>query len=314
MWRLLTTLPVETAKDALEIIRLYRLRWRIEEVFRVLKRDGLALEETQVESARRLFNLAALAVVAAARILQLTDARDAGARPATDVIDESAIEAAAAIGAALEGKTTRQKNPHPRGSLSWLAWITARLGGWNATTSRPDPKPWPMAGASSRPCSTVMQSPMANHLCESRSPQGGRIKEGGRAVLRDEPAMAYSIISTVRPTPHPRPPPQEGAGALTPSILPKCSRLLGRLPRASERPDRAPQDDHDGERQKAADDRHHDDVEIALAMGRVADREQRDHGAVVRQAVERAGADDRHAMQESRINALLVGDLEISAA
>ena len=67
MWRLLTTLPVETAKDALEIIRLYRLRWRIEEVFRVLKRDGLALEETQVESARRLFNLAALAVVAAAQ-------------------------------------------------------------------------------------------------------------------------------------------------------------------------------------------------------------------------------------------------------
>ena len=81
MWRLLTTLPVETAKDALEIIRLYRLRWRIEEVFRVLKRDGLALEETQVESALRLFNLAALAVVAAARILQLTDARERGRPP-----------------------------------------------------------------------------------------------------------------------------------------------------------------------------------------------------------------------------------------
>ena len=31
----------------------------------MLKRDGLALEETQVKSARRLFNLAALAVVAA---------------------------------------------------------------------------------------------------------------------------------------------------------------------------------------------------------------------------------------------------------
>ncbi len=140
MWRLLTTLPVETAEDAREIIRLYRLRWRIEEVFRVLKRDGLALEETQVESARRLFNLAALAVVAAARILQLTDARDAGSRPATDVIDESAVEAAAAIGGALEGKTMRQKNPHPRGSLSWLAWITARLGGWNAYYKPPGPK------------------------------------------------------------------------------------------------------------------------------------------------------------------------------
>jgi hypothetical protein len=140
MWRLLTTLPVETAKDAREIIRLYRLRWRIEEVFRVLKRDGLALEETQVESARRLFNLAALAVVAAARILQLTDARDASSRPATDVIDEGAIEAVAAIGVTLEGRTQRQKNPHPRGSLSWLAWVTARLGGWNGYYKPPGPK------------------------------------------------------------------------------------------------------------------------------------------------------------------------------
>ena len=140
MWRLLTTLPVETAEDALEIIRLYRLRWRIEEVFRVLKRDGLALEETQVETAPRLFNLAALAIVAAARIIQLTDARDASSRPATDVIDESLIEATAAIGATLEGKTAKQKNPHPRGSLSWLAWITARLGGWHGYYKPPGPK------------------------------------------------------------------------------------------------------------------------------------------------------------------------------
>ena len=78
MWRLLTTLPVETAKDALEIIRLYRLRWRIEEVFRVLKRDGLGSGGNPGRERAAPFNLAALAVVAAARILQLTDARDAG--------------------------------------------------------------------------------------------------------------------------------------------------------------------------------------------------------------------------------------------
>ena len=141
MWRLLTTLPVETAKDALEIIRLYRLRWRIEEVFRVLKRDGLALEETQVESARRLFNLAALAVVAAARILQLTDARDAGARPATDVIDESAIKAAAAIGAALKEKQRgRRTRTRAAPSLGSHGSPPASAAG-TATTSRPDPKP-----------------------------------------------------------------------------------------------------------------------------------------------------------------------------
>ena len=140
LWRLLTTLPGETVEDALEVIRLYRLRWRIEEVFRVLKRDGLALEETQVEGKRRLFNLAALGLVAATRILQLTDARSASARPATDVIDESLIEAADAIGRTLERKTAKQQNPHPRGSLSWLAWITARLGGWHGYYKPPGPK------------------------------------------------------------------------------------------------------------------------------------------------------------------------------
>jgi hypothetical protein len=53
----------------------------------------------------------------------------------------------------------------------------------------------------------------------------GRTEEGGRAVLRDEPAMVNSTISWVRATPLPSPPPQEGAGALTPSTLSKSSRL-----------------------------------------------------------------------------------------
>jgi hypothetical protein len=140
LWRLLTTLPVETVDDAEEVIRLYRLRWRIEQVFRVLKRDGLALEETQIEGAARLFNLTALALIAAARIIQLTDARDASNRPATDVIDPSLIEAANAISKTLEGNTDRQKNRHPPGSLTWLAWITARLGGWNCYYKPPGPK------------------------------------------------------------------------------------------------------------------------------------------------------------------------------
>ena len=140
LWRLLTTLPVNTTEDALEVVRLYRLRWRIEQAFRALKRDGLALEETQIEGAARLFNLTALALGAAVRIIQLTDARDASNRPATDVIDPSLIQAAEAISKTLEGKTDRQKNPHPTGSLSWLSWITARLGGWNCYYKPPGPK------------------------------------------------------------------------------------------------------------------------------------------------------------------------------
>lgn len=140
LWRLVTTLPVATLADAEDAVRLYRLRWRIEEVFRTLKKDGLKLEDSQVETADRLFNLAALGLVAATRIIQLVDARDGSTRPATDVIRADQIEAAAAISATLEGKTERKKNGHPKGSLAWLAWITGRLGGWNCYYKPPGPK------------------------------------------------------------------------------------------------------------------------------------------------------------------------------
>jgi hypothetical protein len=139
-WRLLTTLPTATLEDAAEVVRLYRLRWRIEQVFRALKSDGLALEETQVEEAGRLFKLAALGLTAAVRILQLVDARDGSDRPATDAIDASLIEPAGAIGKTLEGKTERQRNPHTPGTMGWLSWIAARLGGWNCYYKKPGPK------------------------------------------------------------------------------------------------------------------------------------------------------------------------------
>ncbi len=140
LWRLVTTLPVATLADACEAVRLYRLRWRIEEVFRVLKSNGLDIEEGQLETADRLLNLAALGLVAAARIIQLVDARDGSHRPATDVIAAEDIVAATALSSSLEGESARQKNPHVPGSLAWLSWITARLGGWNCYYKPPGPK------------------------------------------------------------------------------------------------------------------------------------------------------------------------------
>jgi hypothetical protein len=125
---------------AQDIVRLYRLRWRIEQVFRSMKSDGLRLEETQVQEASRLFKLAAIALTAAVRTIQLVDVRDGSERPASDVADEDLIRAAEAIGPKLERNTTRQKNPHPTRSLAWLSWIAARLGGWNCYYKPPGPK------------------------------------------------------------------------------------------------------------------------------------------------------------------------------
>lgn len=139
-WRLLTTLPVETAEDARAVVQIYRLRWRIEEVFRALKRDGLALEETQVQDAQRLFRLAALALGAAVRTLQLVDARDGSVRPMSDVLDQNLQKDVAILVKDREGATLKQKNPHPEGSLAWLSWVVARYGGWNCYGKPPGPK------------------------------------------------------------------------------------------------------------------------------------------------------------------------------
>jgi hypothetical protein len=109
-------------------------------VFRILKSNGLKIEDSQLETADRLFNLAAFGLVAAARIIQLVDARDGSTRPATDVIEADEIEAAAAISLTLEGGSERQRNPHEKGSLAWLSWIAARLGGWNCYYKPPGPK------------------------------------------------------------------------------------------------------------------------------------------------------------------------------
>lgn len=140
LWRLLTTLPVDGFADAVQVVRSYRLRWRIEQVFRALKSDGLKLEEVQMHDGARLFKLAAVGLIAATRTLQLVDARDGGRRPATDVIDAALLDAAEAIGRSKEGATARQKNPHSPRSLPWLAWIIARLGGWNCYYKPPGPK------------------------------------------------------------------------------------------------------------------------------------------------------------------------------
>lgn len=140
VWRLLTTLPVATLGEATAVAKMYRLRWRIEQLFRTLKSDGLDLEATQVNEAARLFKLAAMGLIAAARIMQLVDARDGGPRPATDVIEARQIDALAAISASLEGRTVRQKNPHAPGSLAFVAWVAARLGGWNCYYKPPGPK------------------------------------------------------------------------------------------------------------------------------------------------------------------------------
>ena len=64
-WRLLTTHAVDDVAMAWQIVDWYRLRWIIEQLFRLMKSDGLRLEDSQLETADALMKLTAIAAKAA---------------------------------------------------------------------------------------------------------------------------------------------------------------------------------------------------------------------------------------------------------
>lgn len=141
-WRLLTTHAVGSMEDARQCIRWYCQRWHIEQTFRTVKRQGLDVESSQLEHGVRLEKLVVMALSAAVRVMQLTLAREGGSpRPATDAFDADEIGVLQHVQPTLEGKTEKQKNPHPLRSLAWAAWIIARLGGWKGYASERKPGP-----------------------------------------------------------------------------------------------------------------------------------------------------------------------------
>ena len=138
-WRLFTTHPVASVEDAQRIVQYYRQRWTIEQVFRTLKTKGFDVEALRIAEGP-FEKLIAAALVAAITVFQLVRERDGIAkRPFTDVLDPADCPALQAINAKLEGKTARQKNPHPEGSLAYVAWVFARLGGWTGYYGKPGP-------------------------------------------------------------------------------------------------------------------------------------------------------------------------------
>jgi Transposase DDE domain len=143
-WRLITTRAVGDAPDAFAVADLYRRRWAIEQLFRTLKSDGFDIERALIEAEAPLCNLIMATLIAAVSVQQLVHARDGAAedgsiRPLTDAFEPADAAVLTALCAELEGKTGRQKNPHPLGSLGYGAWVCARLGGWTGYYGKPGP-------------------------------------------------------------------------------------------------------------------------------------------------------------------------------
>lgn len=139
-WRLLTTHRIASFADAAQAVSFYRARWTIEQLFRVMKTKGFDVEALRIHDEAPFEVMAGAVLIAAVEVLALVRDRDGEAsRPLTDVLaaeDQPALEA---VCATLEGKTERQKNPHPKGSLAYAAWVCARLGGWTGYYGKPGP-------------------------------------------------------------------------------------------------------------------------------------------------------------------------------
>ena len=142
VWRLLTTHAVDDPKTAWKLVGWYRARWTIEQLFRTLKRQGLQLEDSQMETAEGLIKLTAIATRVACLTLQLVQARDGRSRQRrSTAFTPAEIQTLEALLPRLEGATSAQKNPHPPDSLAWAAWIIAKLGGWDGYQSSRPPGP-----------------------------------------------------------------------------------------------------------------------------------------------------------------------------
>jgi Transposase DNA-binding len=132
-WKLITDLPVQSRKDAIEKLEWYSLRWKIEVFHKVLK-SGCRAEEAKLRTAQRLAKLIAVYCILSWRVFWMTmlNRSSPDASPALALTD-------AEIG--LLDHLVRDKGQKPlrRRTLSHYLTKIARLGGYLARASDPPP-------------------------------------------------------------------------------------------------------------------------------------------------------------------------------
>ena len=141
-WRLTTTHPIERQEDALRVIHYYKARWQIEQLFRMMKKKGFRIEETELEYLDSIYKQTILSFFAAFQVMELILARDqTRGRKLRDLYNLEQIKCLKKLNEEYQGNTQKQKNPYPRDQLSWACWIIARLGGWKGLASQGKPGP-----------------------------------------------------------------------------------------------------------------------------------------------------------------------------
>ena len=156
-WLLLTTLPVESLDQALEIIAWYARRWTVEEFHKAWK-TGCRAEQRQLEEADRLVPLLGALAIVAIRLLGLRDAAQRNGAAPTDV-PETTIEILAAKlqqpaecfatnrdflrgVARLGGFLARKSDGEPGWQTIWKGWfvLTILVEGYELAQAITSPK------------------------------------------------------------------------------------------------------------------------------------------------------------------------------
>lgn len=141
-WILLSSKPVGCFEEACQMIRHYRWRWFIEQLFRLLKSQGLNMAASTLTTCQGLGKLSLMAMDAAVRTLQLLIARDSAVEvPIQAAFSEEEVAVLQELCPRLEGKTDKLKNPYKTQDLRFAVWVIARLAGWSGYQKQPPPGP-----------------------------------------------------------------------------------------------------------------------------------------------------------------------------
>lgn len=112
-WRLLTTIPITDIETAKLCIEWYSWRWMIEEVFKVLKKEGYNIEASELEHPSSVRKMCLMILETTIKLFLM---RLAYAEPETDLeagicFSDDEQEFLEHQITKLEGKTEKQKNP-----------------------------------------------------------------------------------------------------------------------------------------------------------------------------------------------------------
>ena len=107
-WTLYTDMPINSEKDAQEILRIYTSRWRCEDFHRTLK-SGMKLEDNLFRIGSCLQRLLCLSAPMAVKLLEITyQARENPSTPISQVVSPTEEKAIKLLAKEQTGKIPRK--------------------------------------------------------------------------------------------------------------------------------------------------------------------------------------------------------------